>query len=75
MLYFSTGTVISKPSVWATDNDNKSEFLLLRTLIFRKQRTENVMKRYDFIYVVFKMFVTVFECSANFVNLVDRSSY
>ena len=54
MLYFPRGRVIFKPFVSATGNDIKNEFLLLSTLTFRKRRTENVMKRSDFIYVVLK---------------------
>ena len=72
MLYFPTGTVISKPSVCATGNDNKSEFLLLRTLMRGKRRAENVTKRYDLIYVVLK---SLFLYSVQtFINLDERSS-
>ena len=72
MLYFPRGRVISKPSVCATGNDNKSEFLLSRTLIFRDRKTENVIKREICLNLsCFKMFV--FPCSANFINLDDRS--
>ena len=56
-----------------TATENQNEFLLFRALIFRKQRKENVMKRYDFINVVLKCLVFIF--SAIVITSDDRPSY